>query len=58
MTTNKELINRDLKQEMDELIKQREKDEQERKAAFEAQKIVDEQKRAKNELMDLLNRQR
>jgi len=58
MTTNKELINRDLKQEMDELIKQREKEEQERKAAFEAQKIVDEQKRAKNELMDQLNRQR
>jgi Skp family chaperone for outer membrane proteins len=58
MTTNKELISRDLKQEMDDLIKQRDLEEANRKAAFEAQKIVDEQRRAKNELMDQLNRQR
>lgn len=58
MTQNKELITRDLQTEMDNLTKQREKEENERKAAFEAQKIIDEQRRAKNELMDQLNRQR
>jgi len=58
MTQNKELITRDLQTEMENLTKQREKEEAERKAAFEAQKIVDEQRRAKNELMDQLNRQR
>lgn len=58
MTTNKELITRDLQHEMDNMLKQREKEELEKKAAFEAQKVVDEARRAKNELMDQLNRQR
>jgi hypothetical protein len=40
---------------MEILIKNREKEESERKAQFEAQRIKDEQMRAKNELMDQLN---
>lgn len=39
-------------------MKKRELDEQKRKADFEAQKILDEQQRAKNDLMDQLYRQR
>jgi hypothetical protein len=58
MTSNKEQITRDLVQEMEFLTKQREKEENERKAQFEIQKIKDEQMRAKNELMDQLNRER
>lgn len=41
---------------MEDLANQRQKEENERKAAFEAQKIIDEQQRAKNELMDQLYR--
>ncbi len=58
MTSNKEQITRDLVQEMEFLTKQREKEENERKAQFGIQKIKDEQMRAKNELMDQLNRER
>jgi len=42
MTENKQKINRDLQKEMEDLANQRQKEENERKAAFEAQKIIDE----------------
>lgn len=58
MTTNKEQIILDQKKEWDELVKRREQEEAQKIAAFNAQKIKDEQMRQKNELIDQLNRQR
>lgn len=52
MTQNKDLIQRDLQQEMEILAKKREAEELERKLQFEAQKKRDEAMRKKNELME------
>lgn len=52
MTENKEKINRDLAKEQEDSLRKRENDEMQRKADFEAQKIIDEQQRAKNDLME------
>lgn len=57
MTQNKDLIQRDLLQEMDQLVKQRELEEIERKNQFEAQKKKDEAMRKKNELMEQLHKE-
>ena len=58
MEKNKELITKDLRQEMEALASLRDKEEAERQREFEIQKQKDEQKRARNELLDQLNLER
>ena len=57
MTQNKDLIQRDLQQEMDLLAKQRDLEENERKVQFELQKKKDEAMRKKNELQEELQKE-
>lgn len=52
MNTNKEQITRSLKEEMEALAKQSEIEEMKKKEEFNRQKIEDEKKRIRNQLMD------